>query len=579
MRRALLSFLLAFTSWAHAQTAVERSNEQAQVLIDAMAEFHPEMLTSLGMGDDHTRVLDLGPERGARFRAALTAARDRLVAQLVGEEDAFVREDLAILIDSADENLESSLLSERLVAPYTNVTRLIYHGVSGLLKPDGIPEHRKDALARLRNYLAIPAQARARYTEAVATRPDLVRPFRAEVEQELANAPRFLAGIGALFDAPDFDAAEVAPVLDQLAAVFESHVTWVKETVLPEARTDFRLPPEIYADNLRQVGLDISPQELIGRAQTAYAEIRNEMRTLAPLVAAERGWDTSDYREVIRRMKLEQLTGDEVIPFYEGVIAQIEDIIRRERIVTLPDRPMAIRLANEAENAAQPAPHMSPPPFTGGTGEERGTFVLTSGTPPVEGETALIFDDFTYKAGTWTLTAHEGRPGHELQFAAMIERGVSLARSYFAFNSVNVEGWALYAEAEFKPYEPLDGQLIALQYRLMRAARAFLDPLLNLGLLSRDEAGRVLREEVVLSEAMVQQELDRYTFRMPGQATSYFYGYTRLMALRTATEIALGAHFDRLAFNDFIISQGLIPPALLERAVKEQFIPSQRPTT
>ena len=76
---------------------------------------------------------------------------------------------------------------------------------------------------------------------------------------------------------------------------------------------------------------------------------------------------------------------------------------------------------------------------------------------------------------------------------------------------------------------------------------------------------------------MVAQALDRYTFRMPGQATSYFYGYTRLMALRTATEIALADHFDRLAFNDFIISQGLIPPALLERAVKEQFIPAQRP--
>lgn len=46
----------------------------------------------------------------------------------------------------------------------------------------------------------------------------------------------------------------------------------------------------------------------------------------------------------------------------------------------------------------------------------------------------------------------------------------------FAFNSVNVEGWGLYAEAEMKPFEPLDGQLIALQHRLLRAARAFLDP-------------------------------------------------------------------------------------------------------
>lgn len=79
------------------------------------------------------------------------------------------------------------------------------------------------------------------------------------------------------------------------------------------------------------------------------------------------------------------------------------------------------------------------------------------------------------------------------------------------------------------PYEPLDGQLIALQFRLLRAARAMLDPMLNLGLLSREQAGRLLTEEVMLSAPMARQELDRYTFRAPGQAGSYFYGYTRLL--------------------------------------------------
>ena len=37
-----------------------------------------------------------------------------------------------------------------------------------------------------------------------------------------------------------------------------------------------------------------------------------------------------------------------------------------------------------------------------------------------------------------------------------------------------------------------------------------------------EDARRVLMEDVVLSEAMAKQEVDRYTFRAPGQATSYF---------------------------------------------------------
>lgn len=226
----------------------------------------------------------------------------------------------------------------------------------------------------------------------------------------------------------------------------------MRETVRPHARTDYRQPAPVYAQALRGFGLDIPPETLIQRAQTSSAEIRQEMAALAVLIAEKKSWSDANYRAVIARLKMKQLTADEVLPYYQDIIGQIEDIIRRERIITLLDRAMSIRLGSEAENAAQPAPHMLPLPLTGGTGEERGTFVLTSGTPPAAAEETETFDDFTFAAGTWTLTAHEGRPGHELQFAAMVERGVSLARSYFAFNSVNVEGWALYAEAELKPY-------------------------------------------------------------------------------------------------------------------------------
>jgi uncharacterized protein (DUF885 family) len=159
----------------------------------------------------------------------------------------------------------------------------------------------------------------------------------------------------------------------------------------------------------------------------------------------------------------------------------------------------------------------------------------------------------------------------------MLEQGVSTARVVFAFNSANVEGWALYAEAVMKQYLPLEGQIGSLQMRLMRAARAFLDPMLNLGLIEPAAAKRLLMEEVMLSEPMAQQEVDRYTFRSPGQATSYFYGYNKLEALRTKAEIALpGGKFKQGAFHDFIVNQGLLPLDVLERAVLEDFVPSQR---
>jgi uncharacterized protein (DUF885 family) len=271
--------------------------------------------------------------------------------------------------------------------------------------------------------------------------------------------------------------------------------------------------------------------------------------------------------------------GDAILPFYENRLKQIEKVIAEQQIVSLPDRPAQIRIATAAETAQQPAPHMEPPPFLHNTGQ-KGTFVLPLNIPAGPGQTATEkYDDFTFDAAAWTLTAHEARPGHELQFDSMLEHGVSLARVRYAFNSTNVEGWGLYAEYLIKPYMPADGQLISLQMRLQRAARAFLDPELQSGKVSPMEAYRVLEQEVGLSHALAQEEVERYTYRAPGQANSYFYGYTKLIALREDTEKALsakGVKFDQKKFHDFILEQGLLPPDLMGKAVMEDFVPVQK---
>lgn len=582
MRRLVsLLTLLALPLTAADQPAwIARSNANARLYLEALAKFTPEFAGDLGLAGYDELTVDLGPDFEARTRATTAAVRDELAKRLAVETDPLVRQDLEILLETADESIESSLVNERFTLPYFDIGELVFRGEFSLLQDEVDPARRRAAITRLRRYAGliegttpITELARARFTEALAT-PSRLAPYKLEIEQNLANAPRYLAGLRQLFDHYELTPLDgAAEALDTFEQQLSAYHDWVRAEVLPRARDDFRLPPELYAASLKNVGIDIAPEALIQKAQIAYAEIRNEMQTLAALVAKEKNFPDPDYRAVIRELKKAQLTRDAVEPFYRDVIARIEEIIRREQIVALPARPMIMRLASEAENAAQPAPHMDPPPLIDNQGE-RGTFVLTTGNPPTDDSAAEVYDDFTFEAAAWTLTAHEGRPGHELQFTAMVERGVSQARSIFAFNSVNVEGWALYAEAELKPFEPLEGQLIALQFRLLRAARAFLDPMLHLGQITKERAFEILTEEVGLSRAMARQEVDRYTFRAPGQATSYFYGYLRLMELRATTEIALGSRFDRQAFNDFILGQGLLPPDLLAKAVREEFIPA-----
>jgi uncharacterized protein (DUF885 family) len=577
---AALAAVPALTASAAELAWVAKSNENAKILLQAIAKYAPESASQLGVDGFDDKITDLSHDHFEDIQADRRAALADLQGRLKTETEPKIRQDLEILIDSAKDNMSSEALQRRYFFPFNDCSRRIFGVVQRTLDPR-IPKARQEALLiRLEKYTGLykgyqpfTELAKARTLDRIAADPKLLGPYKGEVEKSIGDAPTLLAGIKDLLAKSGLNGWEQSYAA--LEKQLTDYNTWVKDFVLPHARLDHKLPPEVYADNLHQFGVDISPQELIARSLTSFAEIRNQMNITAGEVAKERGFPDSDYRAVIRKLKEQQIPADKVMALYHERLGMIEDAIRKNHIATLPERKAVIRLASEAENAQQPAPHMNPPRLIGNTGEY-GEFVLTTGIPSDPTGKRLVFDDFTHQAATWSLTAHEARPGHELQFAKMIEAGVSTARAVFAFNSVNAEGWGLYAEAELQPYEPTDGQLIAEQYRMQRAARAFLDPMVNLGQISAEGVKKFLMEEVVLSEGMATQEMQRYTFRAPGQATSYFYGYQRLMQTREEAEVALRNDFSRQAFNDFVISQGLLPPKLLEKAVMEEFVPAQK---
>ena len=560
---------------------VRRSDELARIPLAVVGRFSPEFAARLGLEGLDANILDLGPRLEERTEQATREALAELEKRLGAETDARVRQDLEIMIESGRDNLEGARLDRKYLIPYSDVPQTIFQGVRSLLDDQVPAERRANALVRLRRYtglepgfIPLTELAMQRTRERLAD-PGLLGPARAELEKNLGNSGFYVDGIAKLFARYGVAGYEEAHArLRQQVAAYDG---FLRKELMPRARTDFRLPPDLYAFSLRQFGVDVAPDVLAERARVSFLEIRNEMRALAPLVAREKGLSSTDYRDVIRELKKRQLVGPAILPHYQARLRELEEIIRREKVATLPRRPARIRVASEAESAASPAPNLRPPRLIGNTGEQ-GEFVLPLSVPTAgaAGAAMTSYDDFTFEAASWTLTVHEARPGHEMQFAALVENGVSAARAIFAFNSVNVEGWALYTEAEMKPYLPLDGQLVSLQHRMMRAARAFLDPDLQAGRIDPEAAVAFLRSEVVLSEPMARQEVERYTFRAPGQATSYFHGYTRWMALKAETEMALGPRFDRQRYHDFILAQGLLPPAVLGQAIRREFVPAEK---
>ena len=559
---------------------VSISNGYTKMLLDVGFKYHPEFGSQQGLAEYDTKASQPTLANEDAERKDNEALVAKLKAAAAEKQLPEVAEDLQIILRKMDLNFRRDDYERAHEVPFINASQMVFGGLRILLDDQTPKERWPSAVTRLRDYAgmepgytAITEILKQRTMEQMA-KPGVIYPARTEMETEMARNSNYMDGIAALMQKHNLEGWQepLAKLKQQLA----DYDTWLRATVLPKARTDFRLPPERYALNMEDFGIDIPPDQLTAMAHKAFDEIQAQMKTTAAQVAKEHKLPSSDYRDVIRELKKQQLIGDAILPFYENRLKQIEGVISEHQLVTLPDRPAKIRIASAAETAQQPAPHMVPPPFLHNTGQ-RGEFVLPLNIPAAPGQKAsLQYDDFTFDAAAWTLTAHEARPGHELQFDSMVEHGVSLARVRYAFNSTNAEGWGLYSEWLILPYMPLEGQLISLQMRLQRAARAFLDPELQSGKSTPKDAFHVLEDEVVLSHAMAEQEVERYTYRSPGQATSYFYGYTRLLQLRKETEKALGAKFDQKKFHDFILAQGLLPPDMMRKAVLDDFIPAQK---
>lgn len=572
---SILSCVLPLADAAETKDWVKQSDENAQISLALLARYYPENAGRIGVAGLDENIMDLKPGVYERLLADASRGAELLRARVPLTNDSRVRQDLEILIKAREDFINSQQLRRRLMLDYIGVAEIEYSGIRVLLDLQVPGARQAAALTRLRRYAGLEpgttplTQLAIDRTEERFGTSGLTGPYVNEVNKSLGDTRHYIDGMRELFEKSGLAGWQES--LDTLSRQLLAYDDWVRANLLRRARPTNRLPPDVYADNLKQVGVDIPPEALMAQARFSFAEIQNQMAALALLIAKQRGLKSSDYRDVLRELRKDQVTGEAILPLYQKRLAEIETIIVREHIVTLPDRKGAIRLASPAETAQTPAPHMKPPRLIGNTGEY-GEFVLPLNIPSSSTDPNLVFDDFTADGVSWTLTAHESRPGHELQFASMVEQGVSIARAVYAWNSVNVEGWALYAEAEMQPYEPLDGQMFALQHRLLRAARAFLDPMVNLGLTTPERAAAVLSDEVVLSPAMVKQEVDRYTFIAPGQATAYYYGYMRLMQLRGEIELTLGSRFNRQKFNDFVVSQGLLPPNLMQKAVETDFI-------
>ncbi len=205
-RTFIAALLLATSALATAeQDWVERSNANAEPLLQVMAKYAPETAAALGVEGFDAEVFDLKPQNDLRFEADAARVASDLESRLAAEADPRVRQDMQILIDTARDQKATSELNRRLMLPYFDLTQALFQGFNALLDPRVSKDRHPAALVRLRKYTGrepgyepITKLAQARTAERFET-AGLTGPWTVEVEQSLQNQPRFVAGIRDLF--------------------------------------------------------------------------------------------------------------------------------------------------------------------------------------------------------------------------------------------------------------------------------------------------------------------------------------------------------------------------------------------
>ena len=175
----------------------------------------------------------------------------------------------------------------------------------------------------------------------------------------------------------------------------------------------------------------------------------------------------------------------------------------------------------------------------------------------------------TPKYGMKTLAYHEGTPGHHYQLSIQQElEDMPFFRKMVPFTAYS-EGWALYAERVAyemgmlpDPYDNIG----RLQAELFRAVRLVVDTGIHAKRWTREQAIDYMAANTGMAESDVVSEIERY-FVMPGQATAYKVGMTKILELREKAQKALGSAYDVRDFHRVVLNNGSVPLNILEQLV------------
>jgi uncharacterized protein (DUF885 family) len=404
--------------------------------------------------------------------------------------------------------------------------------------------------------------------------PEVVTEARANLDVELANPLICERGLGQCKAAVTYFRhmltaevddeslrAQIQDAGEEAARAMEGFAQDL-ERYVSEGQGTYALGEDRYSRLLRdKERLDYGAEELRKRGEAVWAELDEEMRSLAKTVDPT----AKSWREVIERMN------DDHPATFEDMLMQYTEWTERARrfcvdhaLVTFPEGEKC--LVEPSPPFQRPilavASYSQPPAFRPG---RTGHFFVPwppEGTSDEDAAKRLASNSFH---SIPTISVHEAYPGHHWHLTWMKQNPSKVRQviwsSYFA------EGWALYSELMLREqgfFEDPRAELCHLDARIFRAARIIVDTGLHIGDLDVEGAVEIMQTRASLPEPVARAEVGRYC-SWPTQAPSYLTGSLEIERMRH--RYLDEKRGDLHSFHDDLCATGCMPLGLAEKAL------------
>ena len=430
-----------------------------------------------------------------------------------------------------------------------------------------LPERLKSATARMQKIPALLAQARANLD------PARVPKVHAET---VARQNAGVLGIVDTFITPHLDQLDPADrqqaqaAIDGLKTGVAEHQKWLDETLVPNAKGEFRVGAEVYDQKLQFALLSsLSRAEIKQRAEAELVRVRGEMYAIAQQVlkdtagAPELPDNPSPQQQqkaieaALELAYAQHPARDQVVADARVALDRATAFVREHDLVTVPDAPVEIIEMPEFQRGVAVAYADSPGPLD----KNLKTFYAVSPMP--EDWTDAQVESFLREYNSRMidlLSIHEGTPGHYLE-GWHSAKFPSTLRAVLR-SGMFAEGWAVYtekmmADAGYLDNDPLF-RLVQLKFYLRTIANAILDQGVHVDGWSREQAMDLMVNQTFQQESEAAGKWTRAQLTS-AQLPTYFVGVQEHFDLRKAMEEKQGDAFNLKAYHDQVLSYGAPP--------------------